>query len=382
MRRRSFLLVAGAATASTRKSAAETPLGTLTWVQPDGLWIRELSGGKAAKIASGGGLHAPRFSPSGRVVSFLDREEKPAAVRIDGKPGALFNAAAASQLRPDGRRYAAVRIRERPPGPHGAYQATAELEVAATTPNAKPHVLLSNEGNIRLYAWTRDGESIVYWRADEWSASLWADGVDLYSIPASGGPERKLGVSALAHDDVLDLAPKSAGNRLAVTRSAGRETWSGQTIAIVDLGSGAVRNLTGGNMAALGPAWSPDGRRIACFAAPDAGNIGGGEAAHRNLHQRKIWLLDPSGAGVPRQLTGDPHYRDEAPLWSADGRHILFGRMDYDAHTSLSLMESSGANLAPIGPLKIYHPLEGDKEGWFGFYGYLDWRSAFDWRRS
>ncbi len=42
----------------------------------------------------------------------------------------------------------------------------------------KAQILLSNEGDIAPYGWTRDGKSIVYWRADEWSASIWADGVD------------------------------------------------------------------------------------------------------------------------------------------------------------------------------------------------------------
>ena len=101
-----------------------------------------------------------------------------------------------------------------------------------------------------------------------------------------------------------------------------------------------------------------------------------------NLHQRKIWLLDPSGAAAPRQLTSDPHYRDEEPIWSADGGHLLFGRMDYNAHASLWLMESDGSNLAQVSPLKIYDDLERSEDSWFGYYGYVDWRSAFDWRRS
>jgi Tol biopolymer transport system component len=390
-------------------------------VQPDGLWIRALPDGKAAKIVSGAGLHEPRFSPSGAWISYRNRVDDLAVVSSGGKAGAFWKGQRAAWLprenrlaiqrdhdvavfgpangwkspvalwkdaglplaSPDAKLYAAKRIHERPSSPDGLYQATAELYAASVAAPHKARVLLSNEGAIQPYAWTRDGKAILYWRSDDgWSASVWSDGVDLYSIPASGGAERKLGVTALAHDDILEMAPESAGNRFAVTRGSHRETWSDQTIAVVDLDTGAVRDLTAGNIAALCPAWSPDARSIACFAAPGVEDVGGGEEAQAALHQRKIWLLDPAGAAPPRQLTGDVRYRDEEPLWSADGSHILFGRMDSNAHTSLWLTEASGARLAQICPLKIYHPLEGDKDSWFGYYGYLDWRSAFDWRRS
>ena len=108
--------------------------------------------------------------------------------------------------------------------------------------------------------------------------------------------------------------------------------------------------------------------------------VGGGEEAHVYVQQRKIWILDPAGVNPSRQITGDPKYRDEVPLWSAGGSHLLFGRMDYDGHASLWLMESNGANLKQICPLKIHDELL-DKDSWFGFYGYTEWRSAFDWRR-
>ena len=75
--------------------------------------------------------------------------------------------------------------------------------------------------------------------------------------------------------------------------------------------------------------------------------VGGGEEAHRFLHLRKIWVLDPAGAAPAQQLTEDPRYRDEEPLWSADSSHILFARMDCDCRTSLWLMESNGSNAQP-----------------------------------
>lgn len=453
MRRRSFLFATGAAVVSSLcKLSAQSPLGTLTWVQSDGLWIRELPDGKAVKIASGGRLHSPRFSLTGRWISYAEGDDKLSVVSRDGSAGVSLDSEASVWLpredqlaivrdhdaavfspannwkspvalwkdsglplaSPDGTRFVSVRTHERPRDSSGLYAATAELYTASFAAPGKTETLLSNEGDIEPYAWTRDGKSILYWRAHEWSASLWADGVDLYSIPASGGPERTLGIAALHHNDVLDLAPESAGNRLAATSSAGRETWAGQQITIVDPDTGASRDLTAPDIAALCPAWSPDGRSILCFAAPDAdaaykkamngvnikvmhtdgtvhtqvvtpqtriSGIGGGEEARAYLQQRKIWLLDPAGGNAPLQLTSDPKYRDEEPLWSADGSHILFARMDYAGHPSLWLMESTGANPVQICTLKVHGDLPGDEAGWWGYYGYVDWRSAFDWRR-
>jgi hypothetical protein len=453
MRRRSFLFAAGAAAVSSLwKLSAQTSLGTLAWAQSDGLWIRHLPDGSPAKIASGTGLHSPHISPSGRWISYNDSEGKLSIVRSDGtanasleyergvwlpredqlaaatdrdvavfspanswkSPVALWKDSGLPLASPDGKQFVSVRTHERPSSPNGLYKATAELYTATFAAPDKTEALLSNEGDIEPYAWTRDGKSILYWRAHEWSGSLWADGVDLYSIPAAGGPERGLGIAALHHDDVLDLAPDSAGNWLAATNSGGgRETWAGQQIIIVDPDAGAARNLTALDIAALCPAWSPDGQSILCYAAPDAdvaykkamngvnikimntdgtvrteivtpdtpiSAIGGGEEAHAYLHQRKLWLLDPAGGRAPLQLTSDPKYRDEEPLWSADGSHILFARMDYAGHPSLWLMESTGANPVQVCTLKVHDDLPRGGS-WFGYYGYVDWRSAFDWRR-
>lgn len=450
MNRRSFLL-AGCSSLSSPlwRGLAQTSLGTLVWVEASGIWLRELPNGRSTIVASGAGLHSPRFSPSGRWIAYRKLEDQVFVVRSDGSGGASFEGqgsmwlpqgdrlavpkgsdvlvygpgnlwmspeaswkdAGIGPFRQDGQQYAAMRVLQYPKDRYGLIQDRAELYLA--TEDRTLRVLIPNhEGGMRPYAWTRDGTQVIYWRADEWSASIWADGIRLYAIPATGGPERKLGVSSLVHADMLDLAPAAAGNELIVASGRSRETWAQQQLVMVNLDTGAKRDLTPPEIAAQGPAWSPDGQRVAYFAAPDAElaeanakagttmkiinpngsvatkvrtpdmrvGITGGEEAHRFLRLRKIWVLDPVGAVSPQQLTHDPLYRDEEPLWSADSSHILFARMDYDGHASLWLMESSGARARQVCQLNV-HSDSGIEQGWFGYYGYIDWRTAFDWRR-
>ena len=78
------------------------------------------------------------------------------------------------------------------------------------------------------------------------------------------------------------------------------------------------------------------------------------KAIHDALMNRRIGIVNSYGQPNPQLITSDSTYRDEHPLWSADGAHILFGRMtsvpakgegvDNFATASLWLMESDGKN--------------------------------------
>ena len=91
-------------------------------------------------------------------------------------------------------------------------------------------------------------------------------------------------------------------------------------------GSG-LSNLTireGGH----GPAWSPDGRRIA-FATDRDGN-------------REIYVMQADGSGQTN-LTNRPYY-DDSPVWSPDGKEFAFDS-SRDGHREICFIGVEGGNL-------------------------------------
>jgi dipeptidyl aminopeptidase/acylaminoacyl peptidase len=373
--------------------------------------------GRPYRVVSGARLASPRFSPSGKWISYF-RAGVLHVVSIDGGTNVSLGGSAArgchwSPARdellvdspaglnvftagsrwhramrtiagaslpvvfsPDATEivYGDASINGR--GPGGEPMRTGRLcRLALQTPDSRPKVLGSEylAGKIPC-VWSRNGEYIVFWNDPDFSASVMADGLELFRIPAAGGPAQSLGISTLVHDDMLSFSP--AQDKLAVSAGGGRNQWDKKRIAVIDLETAASTYLTPGSMAAVSPAWSPDGTAIAYSAAPGpiaGSSVGGGEPARRLLASRRIWVADAKGADAPRALTGDSRYRDEAPAWSADGQHILFCRMTNDDRKTLWLMGAHGTDA-----VQVAGPLQSVDDSWFGYYGYISWRDAFD----
>jgi dipeptidyl aminopeptidase/acylaminoacyl peptidase len=144
---------------------------------------------------------------------------------------------------------------------------------------------------------------------------------------------------------------------------------------VVDPASGNKMQLTDDKTATFSPVWSPDGQHLAYVAAPDIGSVGGGNDAKAGAAKRRIWVMNRDGSNK-RQLTNDFAYRDERPLWSGDGRYIVFARLDNSTdETSLWLMPSEGGE-----PLRVVDEVGTlpPESTWFGYYGHIDWSDYFD----
>lgn len=219
-----------------------------------------------------------------------------------------------------------------------------------------------------LAGWSVDGDWLLAWVGPA-SALAWADGLPLCLIPAMGGTPRCLEQKMLLHSDWLSWSPSG---QLALIAGGGRETWVNKGLALVDPASLVIHWLVDpAEQSPIQPAFSPDGKHLAYSAGPATP----AEAAYARrdvaLAQRRIWVMEVS-SGQKRRLTNEDRFRDESPLWSSDGSHILFVRLGEEG-ASLWLMRADGSNLRQVVSELTPRP---DPTG---EYGYVNWQALWDW---
>ena len=400
MRRRTFL---AAACASAVPLAAQRRLGAIAFVQPDGLTVRSLPDGPFIRLATGGHIRRPRFSPSGQWLTFHDGALYVASPEGDAPillpngesvwmpgqdvlavasggdllffsarngwrvPALIRKGAGLPVFDASGTQFVFSSELRHGTGPGGEPIRDGQLRRGFYGPRTDTEILTQKRQVYPVpFGWTPDAQSVLYWEDLDFSESIMADGLGLFRVAVSGGAPEPLHVSTLVDRDLLAFSPR--GNRLALTAGGGRETWDNKRIGVLDLDTRALRYLTPESMSALAPAWSPDGGQIAFTAAPASKD-------KANLDRRRIWIADARGERRPLRLTADSS-REEKPLWSAFGTHILFCRVNSSGTATLWMKSDEGDAAQVSGDL-----LSGE-EGATGYYGYVNWGEAFDWFRG
>lgn len=400
---------------------APTPfpdLGMLAYVRDGDIWVKALPYGEPHRLTTDGRNREPRWSPSGQWLAFRKGEQVWMA-RADGSdiaPIAEGTSVSTFAWAPDQDRLAYVHseselyvvhagkadpVKLLPPSPSAPRRLGriawspggrwVAYEWEETSPDGGPlrrgigivaldgkgqRDLVLPTGDPILVNWTGDGVFLLVQDGMN-SASLLADGSPLYALYAlvSGQEPVQLADWALAHPDFV--APQPLGVRVALVAGGGREAWANKALVVVTPSNGDRVVLSPPDVAVSSPSWSPDGSQIAYAATPDAGtNIAGGEEARRALMGRRIFVVNTQGPPQPRQVTDDPAYRDERPLWSRDGTVLLFVRMDDQGRVSLWLVPSAGGT-----PWRVVDELTPAPD-WFGYYGHVDWDDLFDWWRG
>jgi dipeptidyl aminopeptidase/acylaminoacyl peptidase len=401
------------------------PLGKLAYVQGGNICVKALPDGEAIQLTTDGKNFSPRWSPSGRWITFKKGREYDSPfwiMRSDGKEPrrlgrlvewspeadrlAFFDGRDLGLVNADGTGATSLRLEEAGVGtikevsqfiwsPDGSQIACrwwkrsrtpddailekqgisrfspgegkeAEIYTVPLDANGKP-------GEMILASWDKTGKYVLLWQTPLLSVSMYNDGAPLYALPAQGGRLREVVECMLADPSFLAPSPKKP--LLALVEGCGRETWTNKRIVLVDPASGKRTALTGKETATLWPSWSPGGGKIAFTAGPDIGEQEGNSLlAH--FSNRRIWVMNAKGS-EKRKLTDDAAFQDNRPLWSADGSRLLFARFDQNERVSLWMISAEGDRLSRVIDALTPAP----EYGWFSNHGDEDWGAYFDWWR-
>ena len=223
----------------------------------------------------------------------------------------------------------------------------------------------ATRSDIFLASWAGDGKQILFWQSETRGAPS-ADGLTLYRVPPQkNATPTRVATTPMAYHDFIASASNGA---LAVVTGVSASTWTSKTIE-------TGKPITPKNLAAIAPTWSPNSARIAFAAMPARAELNF-EDALGALMARRIWVANAAGEGEPRRLTSTASYREERPLWSADGNYILFARFDQRGRVTLwTVAVETGMTRQVVDELTpAPDPL--------GFFGHIEWDALLDWWRG
>lgn len=336
-------------------------LGKLAVVTAGGLNLVDYELGHVVTVPSDTAVAFPAWSPDGRWLAYLDLGwHSIELVSSDGSPaqlaevpngpftenfawsptedvlaiapsnGGLYLVTPSGEARllaegliasfawsPDGQ--ALAYVTSLPSGsPESASAAIFTIPVSGGEPQQR---YLAEGSDIVLAGWWPDGQGLLYWLGIR-SASIAMDGMTLFSLPLDGGDPVELGVM-LPERAFLDWSPDG---RLVMVEGAGRELWSGDKgLSVCDVRAGTCQRLPKPEgTVSLYPAWSPDGRLAFIQAGVPSQYPNDDGALRAWLGTWTLVIADPDGSG--EQVLDAAGTGVQAPMWSPDGRYLLYLR--------------------------------------------------------
>jgi WD40 repeat protein len=229
----------------------------------------------------------------------------------------------------------------------------------------RDHLNGMTEPQLSLAGWWR-GVGIGLW--------VFGDGMthnlDATPLDVVGAPDARPRFVAATLSDGTTRVVESRNGSLAVVAdishgvNGNRIVWDAKQLQICRTHcSPVVRDRS---RVTLDPAWSPDGRRLAFVDAPDL--TAGGWPQTQLQHWYASHVLRVLDVRSGRVTTIGSAAGATAPLWSSDGRSLV-----YFAHDSIWLLRHLAAR-----PVRIAGPIFFAKR-WPAFYGQMAWPSEMAW---
>lgn len=225
---------------------------------------------------------------------------------------------------------------------------------------------IPGQGGMDPLGWSGDGRWVFYREAPFYGASVWVDGVPVYMMEQHGGPAVEVGVMTGA-DDFYSTEGATVGFVDGGWRFAGE---SPRRLAVLTSGEVSGLSALPAGQWAAGVAVAPGGSAVAAVLMPEPAKPSPNDSA--TLATRRLWLL--ARGQDPRQLTDDAAYRDEHPVWSKDGKSILFTRINAAGGASIWRISAAGGR-----PELVQDGLGLGHAGVSGIYGWIEWSDLLAW---
>ncbi|MBI2187731.1 MAG: serine/threonine-protein kinase [Acidobacteria bacterium] len=314
---------------------------------------------------------SPAFSPDGGLIAFHEGDDD-GGIFIVGATGEaarrITDFGFHPAWSPDGRRLAFTTEAIVLAASRLAASALWVADVAGGAPRR-----IDGTGDAAQASWSPSGERLAYW-------SNTGGQRDIYTIPVSGGQR-----TSVTEDGAIDWGPiwTPEGRSLifASDRGGSMNLWRIAVDQSSGRASGTPEPVTAGVQAALEqPSLSRDGRRLAFRSRMSAINpvalpldVGaavagpavilntsnamlvptdlspdGASVAYYNLGERQedIFVSAADGSGLRRII--DDAARDRGPVWTRDGRSLLFFS-NRDGRWAIWRIGRDGGNLQKVG---------------------------------
>ncbi|WP_259080752.1 TolB protein [Salinibacter ruber] len=182
-------------------------------------------------------------------------------------------------------------------------------------------------------AWSPDGNRIAF-------RSRRAEGefnTEIYTIRPDGSDLRQVTDYNEADGNGGEAGPAWSPDGSRIAFSSTRD--GDDEIYTIDPDGSDLRQVTNNDVSDATPAWSPDGNRIAFQRSRDGGDDFSGDY--------EIYTIDPDGSDL-RQVT-DQSASDGSPAWSPDGSRIAFSsNRDGDANSEIYTIRPDGSGLRQV----------------------------------